>query len=284
MNGGFIYVPEKESDYPICMAYDDADDIELPEQFKTSFQPPYEKQGSTGNCVAQSIANIMEVMWHNIYKEHDNFSVGFVYGNRRPKQSKNPGMSGYMACGNLCEDGNIKASIFENNSEAPYIIEMVKKFKEENPEWQKDAFIPKSYIRTKDEKEVKKFILKYNIPVMAIVNVNDFWIGGGLHAMALYGWDGDTAIMQNSWGENHNAKIVEMPFDDIREYWLILPYSVMEFSDVPDSHWAYNDIAKCVAQQIILGYPDGSFKPSNNITRAEMAAVIYRMLKEEGRI
>lgn len=283
MNGGFIYTPEDERDYPICMAYDDAEDVDIPNQYKTSFQPPYEKQVA-GNCVAQSIANIMEVMWHKVFNKHDNFSVGFVYGNRKKGQLKGAGMTGYMACGNLCEDGDIKASIFENASEVPTITERVEEFKKNNPEWQKDAYIPKSYIRTNNTNEVKKFILKYDIPVMAICEVNDFWIGGGLHAMALYGWDGDTAIMQNSWGENHKMKIVELDFNDIKEFWMILPYSVMDFNDIDEGHWAYNNIAKCVEDEILLGYPDGSFKPDKELTRAEVAVIIYRLLKGEEKL
>lgn len=284
MNGGFIYEPEHEEDYPICMAYDDAEDIEIPEQFKTSYQPPYEDQGSTGNCVAQTIANIMEVMYHKMIGEHDNFSIGFVYGNRKSGQSKSSGMTGYTACGNLCTDGDVKASVFECDYEVPDVIEKVKEFMEKHPEWKEEAYIPKNYIRTKSKKEVKKFILKYDIPVMAVVSVNKFWWGGGYHAMALYGWDGDVAIMQNSWGEDSKAKTVELDFDDIEEFWLITPYSLMNFTDVPEGHWAYGDIAKAVEKEILLGYPDGTFRPSNDLTRAEVAAIIYRLLKESGKI
>ena len=284
MNGGFIYEPEHEEDYPICMAYDDSEDIEIPKQFKTSYQPPYENQGSTGNCVAQTIANIMEVMYYKMMGEHDNFSVGFTYGNRKKGQSKSSGMTGYTACGNLCTDGDVKASVFECDYEVPDVIEKVKAFMEEHPEWKEEAYIPKNYIRTKSKKEVKKFILKYDIPVMAVVSVNKFWWGGGYHAMALYGWDGNVAIMQNSWGEDHKAKIVELDFDDIEEFWLVTPYSLMNFTDVPEGHWAYGDIAKAVEKEILLGYPDGTFRPSNDLTRAEVAAIIYRLLKESGKI
>lgn len=283
MKGGFIYAPEDKRDYPICMAYDDDELVRIPDKFKTSFQPPYAKQVSS-NCVAQTIANIMEVMWHKMIGEHDDFSVGFTYGNRFKGQYKGEGMTGYLACGNLCEHGNVKASVFENTSEVPTIIERVEEFKTNNPEWQKDAYIPKSYIRTNSTNEVKKFILKYDIPVMAVCDVNDFWIGGGLHAMALYGWNRDTAIMQNSWGEDHKAKIVELDFDKILEFWLILPYSVMNFTDISEGHWAYKHIAKCVEKEILLGYPDGTFKPDKEMTRAEMAAIIYRLLKESEKI
>jgi hypothetical protein len=29
----------------------------------------------------------------------------------------------------------------------------------------------------------------------------------------------------------------------------------------------------------LLGYPDGSFRPEKGMTRAEISAIIYRMLK-----
>ena len=148
-------------------------------------------------------------------------------------QSKSSGMTGYTACGNLCEDGDVKACEFESNDEVPGIIDKVNEFKEKNPEWKKLTYIPKSYIRTKSEKEAKKFIYKYDIPVMAVVKVSKFWFGEGYHAMALYGWkNDDTAIMQNSWGEDSNAKIIELDFDDIKEFWLINPFSLNLVSKV----------------------------------------------------
>lgn len=278
MKSGFIYMPEDERDYPVCMAYDDAEDIEIPESFKTSFQPPYESQISS-NCVAQTLANIMEVMWYNQFGEHDDFSVGFIYGNRKDGQSKSKGMTGYTACNNLCEDGDVKRSAFENPYEVPSLIKVVQEFKRNNPNWKDEAYVPKSYIRTKTMEEVKKFILKYNIPVMAIVRAREFSSLVGYHAMALYGWNGDIAIMQNSWGEDNPYKIVELDFDKIKEFWMIVPYSVMNFADIDEAHWAYKHIAKCVEKEIMLGYPDGSFKPEKQMTRAEIAAIIYRMLK-----
>lgn len=45
----------------------------------------------------------------------------------------------------------------------------------------------------------------------------------------------------------------------------------MSFKDLPTSHWAYSYIEKLVKLQIIGGYPDGSFRPSANVTRSEFA-------------
>lgn len=52
------------------------------------------------------------------------------------------------------------------------------------------------------------------------------------------------------------------------------PESTKRFNDVSASHWAYDAITKAVQQGWIKGFPDGSFKPDQPITRAEMAVII----------
>ncbi len=51
------------------------------------------------------------------------------------------------------------------------------------------------------------------------------------------------------------------------------------YSDVRTSHWANDVINKLSAQGYISGYPDGTFKPNNNITRAEFATVLVKAYK-----
>lgn len=53
---------------------------------------------------------------------------------------------------------------------------------------------------------------------------------------------------------------------------------VMNFTDVPKSHWAYENIAIATAQGWISGYSDGTFKPDQAITRAEAMSIINRVL------
>lgn len=45
------------------------------------------------------------------------------------------------------------------------------------------------------------------------------------------------------------------------------------FSDVPASRWSRKEISTLVNAGILKGYPDGSFRPSNPITRAEFAVI-----------
>lgn len=51
------------------------------------------------------------------------------------------------------------------------------------------------------------------------------------------------------------------------------------FPDVELGRWSAHDIEYMADKNIIEGYPDGEFKPSNNLTRAEFAALICRFTK-----
>ncbi|TEB08363.1 Cellulosome-anchoring protein precursor [Pelotomaculum schinkii] len=50
---------------------------------------------------------------------------------------------------------------------------------------------------------------------------------------------------------------------------------VVSLNDIA-GHWAEDNIKQLVARDAITGYPDGSFKPDNNITRAEFATVLVK--------
>lgn len=50
------------------------------------------------------------------------------------------------------------------------------------------------------------------------------------------------------------------------------------FADVPSNHWAYEAVNELVAAGLIQGYPDGTFKGQNNLTRYEVATMIARLL------
>lgn len=50
------------------------------------------------------------------------------------------------------------------------------------------------------------------------------------------------------------------------------------FADLEESHWAYNEIIALVKSGLVEGYEDGTFRPDNNITRAEVMTVINKLL------
>lgn len=52
-----------------------------------------------------------------------------------------------------------------------------------------------------------------------------------------------------------------------------------DFSDVPNDYWASKEIAKAAKLGWIKGYTDGTFRPKNNITRAEVMTLVNRVLE-----
>ena len=55
----------------------------------------------------------------------------------------------------------------------------------------------------------------------------------------------------------------------------------MAYPDVEESYWAYPQINDLTEKGVIIGYPDGTFQPDNNVTRAEFAAMVIRALGQE---
>ena len=51
------------------------------------------------------------------------------------------------------------------------------------------------------------------------------------------------------------------------------------FSDVSSNDWYYNSVMDIYTHNITTGYPDGTFKPGNYVTRAQMAAFLARAMK-----
>jgi hypothetical protein len=61
--------------------------------------------------------------------------------------------------------------------------------------------------------------------------------------------------------------------------------AVVPTTDLTDikGHWAFNEIVSLVDLKVLSGYPDKTFKPNNDISRAEFATVIVKALKLEAK-
>jgi hypothetical protein len=49
----------------------------------------------------------------------------------------------------------------------------------------------------------------------------------------------------------------------------------MTFFDVTEDDWFSEHVRAASSREIVNGYPDGTFKPGNFITRAEAAKIVY---------
>ena len=68
---------------------------------------------------------------------------------------------------------------------------------------------------------------------------------------------------------------------------LCLAFSLMQvaavaeeisFADMPDN-WATDALQKAANNGLLSGYDDGTIRPDNNLTRAEMAAIMVRAFR-----
>ena len=54
--------------------------------------------------------------------------------------------------------------------------------------------------------------------------------------------------------------------------------AVSSFTDVPEDKWYYAYVSSALKNGYITGYPDGTFRPEANITRADICTIVYRCL------
>ena len=57
------------------------------------------------------------------------------------------------------------------------------------------------------------------------------------------------------------------------------PTKVVAFTDVPAGHWAKDAVDLIVQRGLIQGFPDGTFRGSENLTRYQAALIFYRLLQ-----
>ena len=52
------------------------------------------------------------------------------------------------------------------------------------------------------------------------------------------------------------------------------------FPDIPENHWAYDEIAQLYGNGIVKGYPDGRFDGDRMMTRYEFASLVYEQMQK----
>jgi len=57
----------------------------------------------------------------------------------------------------------------------------------------------------------------------------------------------------------------------------------LKFRDVPDDHWAASSVYDLVSMGVTQGYPDGTFRGNNNITRYETAMFLSKLANAVGK-
>ncbi|MEH2412278.1 DUF1565 domain-containing protein [Nostoc sp.] len=79
-------------------------------------------------------------------------------------------------------------------------------------------------------------------------------------------------------GNDINQKKIFGSVDFVAASVNVPPGGTGAFKDVPANYWAKNYIQALASQNIIAGFPDGSFKPNEPVTRAQFAAIVTKAL------
>ena len=109
----------------------------------------------------------------------------------------------------------------------------------------------------------------------------------GSHAMVIVGWtkigNSEYYVVQNSWGSewgDNGYCYIKTGLSIISDMYTSVDKenTTVNFSDVSNGkHWAEEYIRECVKDGTLNGYPDGTFKPNNYITRAEMSIILCKL-------
>lgn len=85
------------------------------------------------------------------------------------------------------------------------------------------------------------------------------------------------------WDEEGQPKRQDNPLWDVIKNDLQIDAGVNRttFKDVPQEHWAFHAIHDLASKGIIAGYGKGIFGMGDNVTREQVAALIYRTLHIE---
>jgi predicted nucleic acid-binding Zn-ribbon protein len=61
---------------------------------------------------------------------------------------------------------------------------------------------------------------------------------------------------------------------------LSMGFGLAQFSDVPAGHWAKEAVEALAAKGIVVGFPDGTYRGNEGLTRYQAALIIYRLLQQ----
>lgn len=264
-----------ERDYDLCMALEYDRHLKLPDEFSV-WTPPLENQESTQNCVAQSLAAIIECYYHKLIGCHEDFSVGYIYGNRIDDKRIGTGMYLRDACGIVAKYGDVQRDVWECLDEVPDVIN---EFNSVYESIKDKAWFPFSeYVSFLTPFQLQAYIYTYKLPAMINCDASKIYSGaGGRHAVICYGWnEKNQYLCQNSWGDSHPYPLLR--FTDMYSKWGLIPMEV-KYKDIKENEWYYNAIKEATEDGILNGYPDGTFRPDQQLTRAELSAFYQRLKK-----
>lgn len=265
-------------------------------------------QGQTYECVCCSVAHATYLIERKQNGNTDMFAPSYLYGNKAEDDALDGGCYPRCVCSQAVKFGIPKFEYFPK-----WYMSKIQAFNEyhKNKERLDKLAYPyrkSSYYFCQDVDTIKRAIMLRGAVIacyevfpsfMANTSSKIPYIGSsivsyGYHEVTLVGWDDaqNSFIMLNSWGDlyndlygsgtkkpycyiDYNYPIIESQtfVDDINE---VIKEEIDMFIDTI-GHWAEKDIDKVAEKGIVNGFDDGTFRPDEPLTRAQLCAILVRL-------
>ena len=252
--------------------------------FPAEFEIPRENtgtlknQGSVGACVAEVIAQISEELWKRQFGEQEEHSEGYIYAKFRPDGSISWGLLPAFAMQCWMDKGTLPKKYFDKLIEMPELKDIVDKF----PEFDEIAkkYRISGFVRLYKDNDIKDALSKHQYGLVAISH--EYF--GESHCIQLTGWNDKTDCykFKNSWGAKYRDNgFGEIPKEEIDAVYLPLLDDIkLPFTDVPEDAWYYKYVKHMYFNGYMKGTDSTTFEPDKPMTRAEVATLLYRVLKD----
>lgn len=280
-------------------------DQEYPMHFRL-WTSPVKNQNTKQTCVSYALSTMKEIQDYYDTMTKVNYSTSYIYLLRQNAQTTGDGMYIDIALDNMRVRGNVPYEMMPDNLDIDEGKAIAKKaYTDEKllTEGRKHCIANYAKVETINEIKYSLFVKHSPVPIgikvfdsfmkvtaSGIVNMpneeTEKYRGG--HCMLIVGWTRighkNYWVVQNSWGTDWGDNgycYMPMNYSAIVEM-----YAVFDVEDYPvnltdiNGRWSEDVITKCVRAGIINGFPDGTFKPTNPLTREQLCAVAYNILKK----
>ncbi|WP_096203090.1 C40 family peptidase [Bacillus sp. FJAT-45350] len=105
---------------------------------------------------------------------------------------------------------------------------------------------------------------------------NDHWAAGSIKAVTDAGYFG--GLVTDSFKPSQALTREEVAYLIATAFELQNESTSITFTDIDPSHWAYEEVNGLVSSGVISGFPDNTYRPSEDVTRAQFAKILHSAL------
>lgn len=273
----------------------------LPAEYAAGPEVPVYDQDIYGMCVAFTAAEVKEAEETRESGAPVAFSRAFIYGNRLDTDYQGEGMEPREMLERLRSDGACPLDLYPIWGDYPKCRDGITQAMREAAK----PYVIKSYARAATVDELKAAIYHTGPCLLAIPVYSSFYrptagvvppvAAGekleGYHAMMVYGWTANGYWrVQNSWGTawgdggrcliplDYFTLSPDAPEDKRMEAWTVVDSVLPKppFPDVDPTTEEGAAILRCADVGLVKGYPDGTFKSGQGVTRGELCIILDR--------